>query len=122
MAIKVMSPQEMRAERVKSLEGECDALLEELMTKLRASPDLTAQARAKEPVVEAVAAQLRGAGWCCLVEKGGARDNGATWGLTVSAESIRCPVCSGRGSFIDERGVSDGNNRCSRCGGTGGVR
>ena len=73
-------------------------------------------------VPKKVADLMRAAKWCCLVEKGGARDNGATWGLTVSAEPIRCPACDGRGSFTDERGLYDKPSTCSRCDGSGRVK
>lgn len=122
MTTKVMSPAEMRAERVDALQQEIDTEVVNLTARLRASADFRAETRAKALVIEKVADLMRAAKWCCLVEKGGARDNGATWGLTVSAEPIRCPACDGRGSFTDERGLCDKPSRCSRCDGSGRVK
>lgn len=120
MTTKIPSPADVRAERVDSLRQDIDAMAADLVGKLRSTDAFRAEARAVPLVIEGAEKLMREAGWCCLVEKGGARDNGKTWGLTVSAEPIACPLCYGRGSWHDER--RDESGKCSNCNGSGRVR
>jgi len=116
--VKILTPQEMRAELKVSVHAAVDANVELVTRLLRESKEaMRAEVRAAPTVVGCVAEKMRAAGWHCLVEKGGARDAGATWGLTVSATPFRCPTCNGRGVWVDERGGDTG--RCSGCGGKG---
>lgn len=116
--MKIPTPQEMRAELKVSVQAAVDANVELVTRLLRESKEaLRAEVRAAPTVVGCVAEKMRAAGWHCLVEKGGARDNGATWGLTVSATPIVCPACDGRRAVVD--GYGDGMGPCSSCEGKG---
>lgn len=61
MTTKVMSPAEMRAERVDALQQEIDTEVVNLTARLRASADFRAETRAKALVIEKVADLMRAA-------------------------------------------------------------
>jgi len=112
----IPTPQELAGVHRVDHEPQIREVIASLVKQLRAEPKLTAHARAPRLVVAEVVQRMAAKGWRCRVDEGGARDAGATDGLTVYPP---CGECYGRGDVTVGPPGDDSLRPCRKCSGKG---